>query len=135
MIRVMNTTDGDWMSHVVQDIPQGEPGPWKWTGPKPTIKVVCRTNQGLRYIIDFVIADVTFKVTGPVTLTFLVNDHVLDTVRYATPGPQHFEKAVPPEWVNPLQDTLVAASIDKVFVAPADGAKLGFILQRIGLTQ
>lgn len=135
MLRMVNMSDGDWMAHVVQDIPPGEPGSWKWTGAKPTVKVVARTNQGLRYTIDFSIAEATLKSTGPVTLTFLVNDHPLDSVRYTKAGDYHFEKAVPPEWVEPMKDTLLAASIDKVWVAPGDGAKLGFILTRIGLTQ
>jgi hypothetical protein len=56
-------------------------------------------------------------------------------VPYKASGEQHFEKAVPAEWIEPGKDTLLAASIDKVWVAPADGAKLGFILTRIGLTQ
>ena len=135
MLRMVNMTDGDWMAHVVQDIAPGEPAAWKWTGQKPTVKVVARTNQGLKYIIDFSIADATLKATGPVTLTFLVNDHALDSVRYTKSGDYHYEKAVPPAWVEPLKDTVLAAAIDKVWVAPADGAKLGFILTRIGLTQ
>lgn len=135
MQRIVSTTDGDWAAHIVQDIPRGEPGAWKWTGQKPTVKVTVRNNQGLRYSIDFAIADATFKETGPVTITFSVNDHVLDSVRYTAAGEQHFEKAVPAEWIEPMKDTLVAASIDKVWTAPADGAKLGFILKSIGLTQ
>ena len=47
MTRIVSMSDGDWLAHVVQDIPPGEPGSWKWTGAKPTIKVVARTNQGL----------------------------------------------------------------------------------------
>jgi hypothetical protein len=135
MTRIVSTSDGDWMQHVVQDVAPGEPSPWKWTGQKPTVKVVTRTNQGIRYMIDFSLAEVTMKTTGPVTMTFLVNDHALDSIRYTKSGDYHYEKAVPPEWIEPLKDTLLAASIDKVWVAPADGAKLGFILTRIGLTQ
>jgi hypothetical protein len=135
MTRIVNMSDGDWMAHVVQDIPPGEPSPWKWTGQKPTLKVVARINQGLKYTIDFSIAEATLTSTGPVTITFLVNDHALDSVRYTAAGDQHFEKAVPPEWVEPMKDVLLAASIDKVWIAPGDGAKLGFILTRIGLTQ
>ena len=41
---------------------------------------MARTNQGLHYTIDFSIAEATLKTTGPVTLTFLVNDHALDSV-------------------------------------------------------
>jgi len=133
--RIVSTSDSDWMTHVVQDIPAGEPGPWKWTGQKPTVKIVPRTNQGLHYVIDFALPEVTFKSTGPVSMSFLVNDHALESVRYTASGDYHYEKAVPAEWVEPLKDTMLAAWIDKVWVAPADGAKLGFILTRIGLTQ
>jgi hypothetical protein len=135
MVRVVTMSEGDAPGHFVKDITPGGPAPWKWTNQTPTVKVTPRVNTGLRYVIDFSLPEVTFKETGPVTLSFLVNDHVLDSVRYAAAGEYHFEKAVPAEWVTPMQETLVAASIDKVWVAPADGAKLGFILIRIGLTQ
>lgn len=135
MSRIVNMADGDAASHVVQDIAPGEPAAWKWTNQKPIVKVVPRTNLRLRYVIDFTVPEVTFKVTGPVTITFSVNDHVLDSVRYTKSGEYHYEKDVPPEWVEPLKDTFLAASIDKVWVSPTDGAKLGFILTRIGLTQ
>jgi hypothetical protein len=135
MARIVNMSDGDAMAHVVQDIAPGEPSAWKWTGQKPTVKVTARTNEKLHYTIDFSIAEATLKDTGPVTLTFLVNDHPLDSVRYTRAGDYHFEKTVPPEWVEPLKDALLAVAIDKVWTAPADGAKLGFILTRIGLTQ
>ena len=135
MTRIVAVAEADAASHFVKDIAPGEPAPWKWTNQNPTVKVTPRTNQGLRYTIDFSLPEVTFKVTGPVTLTFLVNDHVLDTVRYTASGEYHYDKAVPPEWVEPLKDTTVGASIDKVWVSPMDGARLGFVLTRIGLTQ
>jgi len=135
MSRMVEMADADSVSHIVGDISPGNPAPWRWTFQKPTVKVVPRTNQGLRYVIDFSLPEVTFKVTGPVKMTFLVNDHALDTVPYTASGEYHYEKAVPPDWVEPLKDTMLAASIDKVWVSPTDGAKLGFILTRIGLTQ
>jgi len=135
MSRIVNVADADAASHFVRDIAPGEPAPWKWTNQNPAVKVTPRTNQGLRYIIDFTLPEVTFKTTGPVTVTFSVNGHDLDRVKYTAFGEYHFEKAVPPEWVEPLKETTVEASIDKVWVAPTDGAKLGFILTRMGLTQ
>ena len=135
MSRIVDMTDEDAESHIVADILPGGPAAWKWAHQKPTVKVQVRSNQGLRYVIDFSLPDVTFKETGPVTVSFLVNDHLLDSVRYAAPGEYHFEKPVPAEWVEPFKDTLVAASVDKVWVAPTDHAKLGLILTRIGLTQ
>lgn len=135
MSRMVEMGDADSPAHIVADISPGDPAPWRWTFQKPTVKVTPRTNQGLRYVIDFSLPEATFKVTGPVTMTFLVNDHPLESVRYTASGEYHYEKAVPPNWVEPLNETMLAASIDKVWVAPGDGAKLGFILTRIGLTQ
>ena len=135
MSRMVDMSDADSIPHIVADISPGAPAEWRWTLQKPTVKVIASTNQGLRYTIDFSLPEVTFKATGPVTITFFVNDHVLDSVRYTASGEYHYEKAVPADWVEPLKDTVLAAAIDKVWVAPADGAKLGFILTRIGLTQ
>jgi hypothetical protein len=133
--RIVAMSDSDAATHFVQDIAPGDPAAWKWTNQKPTVKVVPRTNLRLRYVIDFSVPEVTFKVTGPVTLTFFVNDHALASIRYTAPGEYHYEKDVPPEWIELLKDTFLSASIDKVWVSPTDGAKLGFILTRIGLTQ
>ena len=94
-----------------------------------------RANDRVRYVIDFALPEVTFKDTGPVTLSFYVNDHLLDSVHYTHSGDEHFEKPVPPEWIPLSQESTVAAAIDKVWVAPSDGNKLGFVLVRMGLTQ
>jgi hypothetical protein len=135
MSRIVAMIDGDSPPHIVEGIVPGNPAPWRWANQKAIIKVVPRTNQGLHYTIDFSLPQVTFKETGPVTMTFLVNDHVVDSVPYKVSGEYHFEKAIPAEWVDPLKETMLAASVDKVWVSPTDHAKLGFILTRIGLTQ
>jgi hypothetical protein len=133
--RVVDMSDGDADSHIVRDIPGGGGGSWRWTGARPTVRVALRRADSLNYFIDFSIADATFKVTGPVTLKFFVNDHMLDSMRYEMPGTYHFEKPVPADWIEAGKDATLAAEIDKVWVAPQDGVKLGFILTRIGLHQ
>jgi hypothetical protein len=71
-----------------------------------------------------------------VTLSFFVNDHLLDRVRYATPDRRHFEKPVPAEWLPPGQDVTLAAEIDKVWTPSQPGAApLGFILVALGLEE
>jgi hypothetical protein len=132
--RVVEMADGDAEAHLVQDI-GGLAGTWRWTGQRPTVRVTPRSNENLRYLIDFTIADNTFSTTGPVTVSFFVNDRLLASQRYDAPGDQHFEAPVPADWVEPNAETRVAAEVDKVWVAPADGARLGLILTRLGLTQ
>jgi hypothetical protein len=130
---IVDLSVGD-VSRVASDI-LAPVGGWSWTGKRPTVKVRLRGSKNVRYIADFTVADATFKTTGPVSIIFLVNDHPLETVRYTKPGPQRFEKAVPAEWLEPMIETMVAAEIDKVWTAPDDGEKLGFILTRMGLTE
>jgi hypothetical protein len=133
--RVVNMSDGDVDSHVVHDILGTGGASWRWTGQHPTVRVILRQADNLVYTIDFSIADATFKETGPVTLTFFVNDHMLGSAHYTSPGTYHFEQPVPQGWVQAGKESTLAAEIDKVWVAPQDGAKLGFILSQIGLRQ
>jgi hypothetical protein len=132
--RIVNMSETAADPNIVKDI-LGYTGSWRWTNQNPTVKVRVKSNANLRYIIDYSVADVTMKETGPVTLKFSVNGQELGEEHHLAAGTFHFEKAVPAEWVKPGEDTLVSASIDKVYVAKGDGAKLGFILTRIGLTQ
>ena len=120
------------MSRVVSDI-LFPTGGWSWTGKRPAVKVHLRGGLPVYYAMEFSIADATFKQTGPVAVTFFVNDHPLETVRYNAPGPQRFEKTVPAEWV--VVDNVVGAEVDKVWTSPDDGAMLGLILMSIGLIE
>jgi len=133
--RVISMDDSDAPSRFVRDISPALAGTWRWTGQRPAIDIFMRVNEGVRYVIDFALPEVTFKATGPVTVSFLVNDHLLDSVRYTEAGDKHFEKPVPAEWIPVGRDSTVGAEIDKVWTAPDDRAKLGFVLVRIGLTQ
>src|SRR5262249_39911692 len=122
-------------TRMVRDIQGDMNTSWRWTLKRPAVRIPVRTNESLKYTIDFAIAGLTLKDTGPVTIVFTVNDHELGRERYATEGFKHFERAVPPEWVPNRQDAIVGAEIDKLWKAPADGAKFGFILSRIGLVK
>lgn len=132
--RIVNMADGDANQHFVKDI-LGDSGPWRWTVKHPEVRLTMRTNQMLRYVIDFSIVQDTFKDTGPLEFSFYVNGHLLDMQRYDSVGSKHFEKAVPEDWVEPGKETIIGAEVDKLWYSPADHQPLGFILQRIGLTQ
>jgi hypothetical protein len=133
--RIVNMSDGDATVRIVRDVDAGLAGSWRWTGQHPTIRVPGGPAEDLLYVIDFTLPEVTFKDTGPVTLSFYVNDRLLDRVRYSSPGVQHFEKPVPAGWVQEDQEATVGAEIDKIWTSPEDGQRLGFILTSIGLKQ
>lgn len=123
-------------SHIVKDIdPRGPGSQWRWTKQNPTVKILAITTQDLKLNADFSLWDVAFRQTGPVELTFLVNGHTLDRIRYTAPGEKHFEKAIPPEWLATDEESTISVQIDKLYTAPQDGAKFGFILSRIGFSR
>ena len=132
---VIDMADEDAKSHFVEGITSVAAPTWRWTAKRPTVRVRTRSAEHLRYTIDFEIAESAFAVTGPLTITFLVNNRVLDRVRYDRPGGQHFEKLLPEGWVTANQDVTVGAEIDKLWVSPVDGAMLGIVLLRMGLLQ
>jgi hypothetical protein len=135
--RILGMADADAESHFVQDISaELEGNTWRWTGKRPTIRLRPNSTQKLVYSIDFAIAGSTFQQTGPVTLSLFVNDHLLDRVRYASPGRRRLEKPVPAEWLKADEDATLAVEIDKVWAPPKPGGTpLGFILVALGFEQ
>lgn len=120
-------------AHILSDISRTpEEGAWRWTGQRPTLRFRLPANKRLRLVMDFSIAEATFASTGPLTISYFINGRLLDRVRYDSHGVKHFEKRLDPGWVVKGEDTIVAAELDKIWVAPDDGAKLGVILVRAG---
>jgi hypothetical protein len=128
---VVKFSEGE-STRVVSDILRPAGG-WSWTGKRPTVKIPLRGGLRVHYQIDFAVAEETFRKTGPVNVTFLINGHALETVRYAAPGPRHFEKTIPTGWLQ--MENMVAAEVDKVWTSPDDGVQLGLILNRMGLVE
>lgn len=134
--RIINMNDSDVTAHFVKDIDSAlQGGLWRWAKQRPTIKLTLRDTSNQKFTIDFAISDETLKETGPVTISFFVNDHPLDQVRYDKGGIKHFEKPVSAEWLKANAENTVAAGIDKMWTSKADGVQLGFLLIRMGLTQ
>lgn len=120
-------------AHIVRDVsPAAEGSAWRWTFRRPELRFWLEQTARQKLVVDFSIAADTFKETGPVTMTFFVNGQPLGQRRCPKPGPYRFEKAVPAAWLRTDDFTLVAAEADKLWTSPADGARLGFILSRIG---
>ena len=79
--RVIDMLDPDMDAHIVRDIGPAVNPRWRWTQSRPALRIRVHGAEPLTYFIDFTLAETTFRDTGPVTITFLVNDHVLDRVR------------------------------------------------------
>jgi len=132
--RAVEMADPDVDPLFVRDIlPKGD-APWRWAGQRPALNIRVRSDENLNYTVDFTLPEITFKDTGPVDIAFTVNGRLLGRVRYTKPGPEHFEKAVPRNWLTIDTYAIVGAEIDKLWTDPGSGQKYGFIITRMGLT-
>ncbi|MBV9768740.1 MAG: hypothetical protein JOZ32_04145 [Bryobacterales bacterium] len=132
---MVNMDDSDADSRIVKDIYGATSASWRWTSQNPTVKLLLFSTENLKFIADYAIWDDGFKFTGPLEISFLVNGNLLDKIRYTTPGVKHFDKPVPADWLSVDFPTTVSMFIDKLYVAPRDGAKFGVILVRLGFKQ
>jgi len=125
--------DQDADAHILRGVsPAAEAGAWRWTFQRPELQFWLESTARQKLAGDFAIAAETFKVTGPVTVSFYVNGRLLGRQQCPRPGEYHFHKAVPAGWLRTDDFTVVAAEADKLWVSPTDGARLGFILRQIG---
>ncbi len=132
---MVDMSDQDVAIHIVKDI-YGQANPaWRWTSQNPTVRLLLLSTDGLTFHADFAIWEDSFKITGPLEITYLVNGRLLDKVRYDTPGLKHFDKPVPSDWLAVDSDTVVGMSVDKLYVSPRDHGKFGVILVRMGFKQ
>ncbi len=130
---MVHMNDEDAESHFVKDIVHKlEGGSWRWCEKRPTVKVLVVRTGGLKFSTDFTVWEGCLKQTGPVTISFFLGDRLICKERYDTPGYKHFETPVEPGWLQTADDTLLAMEIDKMYVDPNDGTKLGFILTKLG---
>jgi hypothetical protein len=129
---MVEMSDPDSAQHIVKDIYEPFGSTWRWTAKQPTVKVLVYATDNVRLSSDFTIWSEGLQQTGPIELSFFVNGHLLDKVRYATAGYQHFEKAVPADWLSADTESTISVDVDKLYVSPQDGKKFGFILTRLG---
>jgi len=133
---VVSMSDPSAKAHIVKDVSATiESGAWRWAFKRPELRFALAGVKDVKLVMDFAIAKETFDATGPVTISFFVNDRLIEAVRYDQPGNKHYEKPVPADWLRPDAMTTLAAEIDKLYKSPQDGAELGFILSRAGFTQ
>jgi hypothetical protein len=119
----------------VADVLRGDPrADAYWTGPAPELKFLVSPNSRLSYdfTMRFYLPGQIFEKTGPVTIRFFVNDHLLDRMRYDSPEQHTYLKPVPSEWISRADYTTVRIEVENPYIAPGDGARLGFLLQSAG---
>jgi hypothetical protein len=126
--------DPDANDYIVRDVGL-MPGTWRWAYLHPELRFRVAHAEGLRFIAEINIPEVTFKVTGPVVVAYSVDGRRLGFIRCDRPGTYEIDKAVPPAWLVPGNYIHVTFDADRHWVSPDDGAQLSFLLLRAGFKE
>lgn len=120
-------------SHLLRDVLCAGASSWCWTGEKPAILFHVPKRLHTRFKMDFEIHEPTF--TGPVRLTVWLNGVRLGDETYISPKGHTFDRAVPLDLLRSDGVALIETTLDRYYIAPADGQKLGYQLLRAGFLQ
>jgi hypothetical protein len=128
--------NSDASEYIVEGISGATEGAgFRWAFAHPVLRFVVPHMTRPRFAIDFALPESTFKDTGPVTIRIQINGRVLAEPRFDRAGGHHWEHEVPLELLRPGEVNFVAMIPDKVWTAPEDGAKLGFVIARAGFVE
>ena len=126
--------DPDANDYIVRDIGLMA-GIWRWAYLHPELRFRVANAEGLRFAAEINIPEVTFKVTGPVVVTYSVDGRRLGFVRCDHPGTYTIDHPVPAAWLMPGAYIHLTFDADRHWVSPDDGAQLSFLLLRAGFVQ
>jgi hypothetical protein len=125
--------DTNVAQYLVKDVADGPAGAgWRWVYKRPEFRFLVADIVGLRYFMEFALPEQTFSQTGPVTFSIFINEKLFKKMRFTRPGQMRLEEPVPSTMLKRYAVNHVAVEVDPVWVAPTDGAKLGFILSSAG---
>jgi len=133
--RFIQMNDPNVDAYIVRDVSEATEGSWRWARKRPELRFFLASIENLKFQADFAVARATLQETGPVTVSIFINGNLLDKVHCADDTEKHFLKAVPTAFLRANAINFVALEVDKVYIAKADGAVLGFILSRAGFPE
>lgn len=117
--------------YLVNDI-SPERGFRRWAFTRPELRFRLNDVRHLIFTAEFAIPEVTFKVTGPVTVSYAVNGRTLGAIRCDHAGDFRLEKPVPDGLVEPGKFVRVTFEANPRWISPDDGAQLSFLLRSAG---
>ena len=133
MLAFITMDDPHVDDYLVHDI-SPERGFRRWAFTHPELRFRLKDVHQLIFTAEFAIPEVTFKVTGPVTVSCAVNGRTLGAIRCAHAGDFHLRKPVPDGLVEPEKTVRVTFEANPRWIAPDDGAQLSFLLRSAGFT-
>lgn len=100
----------------------------RWTGPHPAMRFPIPAPGPYLAEVRVHAAKATLKDTGPITLTLRLDGRPIASLRVSDDGPRTLSSPVSIS----QSSAELSFTIDKPWVSPADGVKLGVLLQAMG---
>ncbi len=117
--------------YLVHDI-SAERGIRRWAFTRPELRFRVQDVRDLKFTAEFAIPEVTYQVTGPVTVAYAVNGRTLGALRCDHAGDFRLEKRVPAGIVEADMPVSVTFDANPRWISPDDGAQLSFLLRSAG---
>ena len=125
--------DPDADAYIVGDVTDElEAGSWRWTRKRPELRFFLDSIERLNFQADFRVGESTFRDTGPVAVSILINGNLLATVKFDAAAEQHFVKPVPAKFLHAKSVNFAALEIDRLWASKSGASELGFMLARAG---
>jgi len=119
--------------YLVSDI-SPERGFRRWAFAHPELRFRLQDVRHLKFTAEFAIPEVTYKVTGPVTVSYAVNGQNLGTLRCDHAGDFKLEKRIPDGLIVPGKFVRVTFEANPRWISPEDGVQLSFLLRSAGFS-
>lgn len=131
----MQMNSPDAAVSIVRDIdPDVKAGAWRWAAPHAELRFFLDSASDWKAKADYSIARVVLDQAGPLTLTFLVNNTPLDSIRYDHDGTFTWEKPVPASVLVARGMNYLRIEADKSI--PGEGRRpISFILTAAGFVR
>ena len=114
--------------HMLRDVMEGRDSDAQlWTYERPAFLFDVNDRARSRFRLNLRLPIRTYEKTGPTQLTVWINGHRVGEERYNSPEDHTFDRPVPPEWLRADGVTVVETALDKYYVAPDDGQKMGYL--------
>jgi len=120
--------------YIVRDISPGRDH-HRWAFLHPELRFRIKEPGYSKFVADFAIPEVTFRATGPVTVTAALDGVSLGGIRCDHAGDYRLEKPVPGGVLTPGKELHVTFEANPRWVSPEDGAQLSFYLGGAGFTR
>ncbi len=114
--------------HFLRDVMQtGEGDHQRWTFERPAFLFDAPASENPRLALHLRLPPVVLAQTGPIRLRLRVNGRDLGERRLDRPEDHHLLWTVPPNCLRADGLTLVETELDRYYIAPDDGQKLGYL--------